>query len=279
MVTNELLNTFWITSAAISCIYLISTTKNKEFILFMTWLTASIILGIWTKVSIVLIAPTIFITFVLMFFQKKIKRKFVVMGALIMLTLVSLFSFPILMRNQTIPNASNVVNMVAKKEYTLRTLDFYFRLDWIPKIDMYNTQYYSLLGAAWNSFWTDGHNAITPFIKFHKKSFVLWSLGFLLLPLAILGLINFSRKNKQYVHIINSIGLTMIFVYIWSNLNGHYSGLRLTYEMGIVIPYAFGITKASENKKLKWPILLLLFIQFCTMVSFYWILPWWHVTK
>jgi len=144
---------------------------------------------------------------------------------------------------------------------------------------MYNTQYYSLLGGAWNSFWTDGHNAITPFVKFHKKSFILWSLGFILLPISLYGLKLILKKEKKIWLILTLIGVEMLVVYAYYNLNSHYSAARLTYEMGIVVPYAFGIASASENKKLKLPILFLLLIQFFIMVSFFWIQQWWHVTK
>lgn len=279
MVTNELLNTFWIISTAISCIYLISARKNREFLPYLLWLTISVIFGVWTKVSIILISPTVLTAFILVFLQKKIDRKILIGSILIMGLSISLLSLPILLRSQTVPNASNVVNMITTKKYVFKPLEYYVRLDWIWRTDMYNTQYYSLLGAAWNSFWTDGHNAITPFIKFHKKSFVLWSLGFLLLPLTIYGLAKLSKSQKIFAYILHILGLTMIFVYIWSNLNSHYSSARLTYEMGIVVPYAFGLASASKYKKIQLLILLLLTIQFVAMVSFYWILPWWHVTK
>jgi len=281
MVTNELLNTFWIISAAVSCIYIVSTKKNHEFYLFMVWLTISIILGVWTKVSIVLIIPTVIFTFILTFLNKRINFKTIVISIFIMIFLIGLLSWPIIMRSQTVPNGSNLINMVSTKEYVFRPLDYYFRLDWIPKVDMYNTQYYSMLGAAWNSFWTDGHNAITPFIKFHKKSFILWSFGFLLLPLTLYGLIKFSKSNRPVSCIVNITGLTMIFIYVWSNLGiySHYSSARLTYEMGIIVPYAFGIASAAQNRKLKDLLLMLLSVQFIVMISFFWILPWWHVTK
>jgi hypothetical protein len=161
-----------------------------------------------------------------------------------------------------------------------KNYDFFYRLDWIPKIDMYNAQYYSLIGGAWNSFWTDGHNAVTPFVKFHKKSFILWLEGFILLPIAIYGLMRLWRNKKIYALIAYTIGATMLFVYIYINRGEtHYSAVRLTYEMGIVLPYAFGIASAFQNKKLKPPIALLLAVQFIIMVSFFWIEPWWHVTK
>ena len=145
---------------------------------------------------------------------------------------------------------------------------------------MYTTQYYSLSGAAWNSFWSDGHNAITPFVTFHKKAFVLWILGFILLPLTLYGFKRISKKEKMYSLYMSIIGFTMLFMYVYYNYTSdHYSSARITYQMGIVLPYAFGISAAAENKRLRSILVMLLSIQFVTMVSFYWIEPWWHVTK
>ena len=68
--------------------------------------------------------------------------------------------------------------------------------------------------------------------------------------------------------------------YLLLNMVGnHYSAVRLTYQMGIVLPYAFGIAAAAKNKKLWLWITLLLSIQFIILISFFWILPWWFVTR
>ncbi|PIY69554.1 hypothetical protein COY90_00005, partial [Candidatus Roizmanbacteria bacterium CG_4_10_14_0_8_um_filter_39_9] len=76
------------------------------------------------------------------------------------------------------------------------------------------------------------------------------------------------------------IGVSMLGMYVLYNMmSSHYSAARLTYEMAIVVPYAFGIASAAMNKKLKIIIFLLLSIQFITLISFFWILPWWHVTR
>ncbi len=279
MISNELFNTFWIISSATACIYLISAKNNRQFVISLIWLTGSVIFGFWTKVTIFLILPTVICAILTVIFLKKIKLKNIIIGSIFAFFIIVGLAFPIIMRSQTTPNASNMVKMVVRN-YTFAKPDFYYRLDWIPKVDMYNTQYYSLLGAAWNSYWTDGHNAITPFIKFHKKSFILWLLGFILLPLSIFGLRKLWSDNKVYGILMIIMGITMFGAYIFMNLGaGHYSAARLTYEMGIVLPYAFGLASASQNKKLKVFLLILLSIQFIVMVSFFWILPWWHVTK
>jgi len=72
----------------------------------------------------------------------------------------------------------------------------------------------------------------------------------------------------------------MLGMYVYYNYSSdHYSSARLTYEMGIVLPYAFGITSAAGSKKIRYFITILLLIQFIIMVSFYWIEPWWQVTQ
>jgi len=278
MVTNELLSTFWIISAVASSISLVASKNKKQIILSSFWLALSLILGVWTKVSIIIILPTVFVAFIISLLKKTNWKVFLIAEITVVLLFLA-FATPVYIRGKGSAGPTDVVQMTTKIK-NMRPLEFYFRLDWIPKIDMYNTQYYSLLGGAWNSFWSDGQNAITPFIKFHKKAFILWSLGFVLLPICIYGLRLLWKKNKKFSTIIYSVGIVMLGMYvIYNNISGHYSAARLTYEMGIIVPYSFGIAGSSLNKKLKPLILILLTIQFITMVSFFWILPWWHVTK
>jgi len=69
------------------------------------------------------------------------------------------------------------------------------------------------------------------------------------------------------------------FYLVLNMASNHYSAVRLTYQMGIVLPYAFGIVSAAKNKKIYPFLLLLLVIQFIILLSFFWILPWWFVTQ
>jgi len=279
MLTNELLNTFWIISATVSTLYLVSSKNKKGIVLFSLWLVVSLILGVWTKISIITVLPTVVVAFILFLLNKKSDWKTFLITETIVVFLFIVFAAPVYIRGKGSSGPTDVGRMTSKIK-NMRPLDFYFRLDWIPRVDTYNTQYYSLLGGAWNSFWSDGHNAITPFVKFHKKAFVLWSLGFILLPICLYGLRLIWKVNEQATIIIYSIGAVMLGMYVvYNNISGHYSAARLTYEMGIVVPYSFGIAGASLNKKLKPLILILLTIQFIIMVSFFWILSWWHVTK
>lgn len=278
MITNELLNTFFIISAAVASLHLLYTKNKRDLIWNFLWLGVSLILGIWTKISIITILPTVAITTFIFLFRNKAKRSLVLISGFIIVVFFIAAATPIFLRGAQTKGPSNVTNTISSIKAT-RTLDFYFRLDWIPKVDMYNTQYYSMLGAAWNSFWSDGHNVITPFVTFHKKAFILWSLGFILLPLSLYGLVKLWGKNRNTALIINIIGATMLGMYVLYNLGNHYSAARLTYEMAIVVPYAFGIAGAAHSKKIKILLFVLLSVQFITLLSFYWILPWWHVTK
>lgn len=278
MITNELLSTLWILSALVAGIYVITEENKKKITKYLLWMFASIVLGWWTKVSIVLIIPSMLMVLALFIHKYKKDKKLLTIFALLFMISV-LFSLPSLLRIRNISYVSNLQD-VEKLVENKRPLDFYYRLDWIPKVDMYTTQYYSLSGAAWNSFWSDGHNAITPFVEFHKKAFILWTLGFVLFPLSLYGLYRSWSKSKRISLYMIIIGTTMLGMYIYYNYSSdHYSSARLTYQMGIVLPYAFGIASAMGNKKLKYIIVIILSIQFLIMVSFYWIQPWWHVTR
>lgn len=279
MVTNELLNTFWIITAVVSAIYFLTAKTGKSQTVCAIWIAVCLVLGVWTKVSIITALPTLAVAFIIAIFQKRIPTKRLVITGLLVFIAFGLAYAPIYIRASTSIGPSNLLSTVSKVN-TFNSLNFYIRLDWIPKVDMYTTQYYSFLGGAWNSFWTDGQNAITPFVPFHKKSFVLWSLGFILLPICIYGLVKQWKKNKNLSIVINTLGFSMLAMYfVYNNMSSHYSAVRLTYEMAIVLPYAFGIAGAAEGKRMRTIICILLAIQFIILVSFYWIAPWWHVTR
>ncbi|MBI3366187.1 hypothetical protein HY041_00990 [Candidatus Roizmanbacteria bacterium] len=279
MITNELLNTFWIISSLVASIYLLSAKEKKIFFLYSIWLAVSLSLGLWTKMTIVTVAPILMLAYLQIFLNKFIKRKMILISVISVTSFVIIMSIPVLLRARSAASPSDITRQVTKKLY-FNSPEFYYRLDWIPKVDMYTTQYYSLLGGAWNSFWSDGHNAITPFVKFHKKAFILWTLGFFLLPLSITGLIKMWKTNRLYAPIMYVTGIGMFLIYIYDNLAAnHYSAVRLTYEMGIVVPYVFGLANISQNKIAKTILFVLIAIQFVTMISFFWIQSWWHVTK
>jgi len=280
MITNELLSTFFIISAAVASLYLLYAKNKKQLVQYSLWLALSLVLGIWTKISIITILPAVAVAVIIFFIKHKPKRSLILILGLATIILFAAAAAPVFLRGAQSKGPSNVVQTVSNIKQAPRDPSFYYRLDWIPKVDMYTTQYYSMLGGAWNSFFNDGHNVITPFIAFHKKAFILWSLGFLLLPLSLYGLWKLWKKNKEVSLVVNTIGVSMLVMYVLYNMmSNHYSAARLTYEMAIVIPYAFGIAGTATNKKMKIFLLGLLSIQFITLISFYWILSWWNVTK
>jgi hypothetical protein len=274
-VTNEYLSTFWIISAIVSCIYIFYAKTNKEFFKAYVFLLLCLIFGVWTKISIITILPTIVIS---LFLSLKSIKKSLIFSALAIFVFGLAYT-PIYLRTVNFVAPSNILT-TATNFSKVPPLNYFFRLDWIPKVDMYTTQYYSMLGGAWNSFWSDGQNVITPFVPFHKKAFILWSLGFILLPLSLYGLWKHFKENKKITAIMTILGLSMLGFYVFYNIvSFHYSAARLTYQMAIVVPYAFGLAAAAQNKKLLKLIFLLLAVQFIVLVSFYWIAPWWHVTR
>lgn len=282
MVTNELLNTFWIISAIVALLFILSASSKRKRTLSIVWFIASLILGFWTKVSIITVFPTALLVFLILFTRKNHSKTKVLLLSILAGFIIFIGCLPILLRGSGPQGGEHATNLtyVLKSPVAQRPLNFYYRLDWLTKLDIHNAHYYSLLGGAWNSFWTDGQNAITPFVLFHKKAFMLWIFGFMLFPLSIYGLTVLSKKNGQAGLIVNAYGLTALAFFIYFNTLGtHYSAIRLTYIMGIVICYAFGIAVASRNKTLRTLLLMLISIQFFTMLSFFWIESWWHVTR
>lgn len=274
-VTNEPLNTFWIISAVVSSIYIYYSKNKKEYLTSFFFLLISLIFGIWTKLSIITVIPTILVSLLLS--SKNVKQ--FLLSAFIAIAVFGLAYTPIYLRTAGSVSPSNIVTTSTNFRH-IPPLSFFLRMDWLTKLDMYNAQYYSFIGGGWNSFWTDGQNAITPFVPFHKKSFILWGLGFILLPLSLYGLFRQFKENKKVAIIMTVLGLSMLGFYVFYNIvSNHYSAVRLTYEMGIVLPYAFGLASASENKNVFKILLLLITIQFVTLLSFFWIQPWWFVTK
>jgi len=280
MVTNELFGTFWSISAAVAIVFLLTAKTNKQIVFYSLWIGMSLALGALTKISIITILPTIFVGYLIYLVRFPKKRSFLILAGIGTIIIFASAAIPILIRGAQSKGPSNVVQTVSGIKQASRDIFFYTRLDWIFKVDMYNTQYYSMLGGAWNSFWSDGHNAITPFVTFHKKALILWLLGFILLPISVYGLVRMWKHHKQSALVVYSVGSSMLAMYVLYNMmSNHYSAVRLTYEMPIVLAYAFGIAGAAEKRKMQIILLILLSIQFITLVSFYWILPWWHVTK
>jgi hypothetical protein len=280
MVTNELLNTFWIISAHVALVFLLKEKKFRKILYIYVWFTVSVVLGMWTKFSIILILPASIFTLLYVIKTNPGKRIKYCILTLAFLVLASVFSYPVVQRTQQVTYIKNLKKTETFFKKDIHPPDFYYRLDWIWKADMYRTQYYSFIGAAWNSFWSDGHNAVTPFVKFHKKAFILWVLGFILTPISLYGYFIMYKKQRVYMLFMVLTGLVMLGMYgIYNSTTAHYSAARLTYEMGIVLPYAFGITAAAQKKLILKLLLVLLTIQFVVMYSFFWIEPWWHVAK
>ena len=75
MITNELLNTFWIIASFVICLFIIEDKKQEKLTEYLILLNIVLTLGYWTKISILLIFPTVFLTFLIVFFNKKSNKK------------------------------------------------------------------------------------------------------------------------------------------------------------------------------------------------------------
>ncbi|MCR4326892.1 MAG: glycosyltransferase family 39 protein [Candidatus Roizmanbacteria bacterium] len=279
MATNELLNATFICAVIVASIFIAYAKTKRELLRAMLFTNIFLALGFYTKVSIFTAIPAYVTALIIQAANgKKLypTKKFIAITLLGIILLIAII-VPIFIRTpEHSPN--NPLNVASTP--IRRNLYFFTRIDWIWKVDMFTTQYYSFLGGSWNSFWQDGHNAITPFVSFHKKVLVLWSLGFVLLPLSIYGLIHFWHKHNRAAMVVFAYAVTALGIYLLFNLRGnHYSAVRLTYIMPIALVYAFGIAGAASNTKLRWILLALLLIQYSVMVSHFWIQPWWHVTS
>ncbi|MCR4329316.1 MAG: glycosyltransferase family 39 protein [Candidatus Roizmanbacteria bacterium] len=279
MVTNEFLNALLITASFTTALYIAHAKSKQDFWrLLMLWIVITT-LGFYTKISIFTAIPSLVVALFIQARDKKpmySMKKFIVF-CILSISFVCAIAYPIYLRTPK-NSPTNVANVASIK--SRRPLSFYYRMDWLGRVDMFNAQYYSFIGGSWNSFWQDGHNAITPFVSFHKKVLVLWSLGFILFPLSLYGWHVLWKKHRTAALVIGSYGVTALVIYTLFNTRGsHYSAVRLTYVMPIAIVYAFGIAGAATHKKLRWLLTVLLFIQYAVMVSHFWIQPWWHVTR
>jgi len=282
MYGNELLNTFFIISTLVACLFVISSKTKRQIVQSLGTFTFFFILGMWTKVSIITTFLPFIFSIYLLIRRNKTLFVFVLKSVFFVVFLITLFSLPILFRVSSTKSQSNII-LVATRDTKRQPIEFFYRMDWIWNVDISKTQYYSLWGGAWNSFWTDGQNVVTPFVELNKKSLTLWILGFALFPLCVYGY--FAKDEnavdlQKYRRVFVLIAITNLAFYIFFNYQTyHYSAVRLTYEMGIVLSYAYGIAAASRNKKVRLIIVLLLLFQFITMFTTYWINPTWHLAK
>jgi hypothetical protein len=162
-----------------------------------------------------------------------------------------------------------------------RNLQFFTRLDWIPKVDIYEARNYSFLGGLWNTFWHDGESSITPVVTFHKKAFGLWALGFPLFVVSLLGLFRIFKKDKSSGIILYFyLAVALVSLVQYSIFLPYNFVLKSFYAFGLIVPYTLGLSEFSKMGKWQYRLtVLLLLVQFCLMISYFWIQPWWHVAK
>ena len=280
-ITNEFMSGMWIVLSLFLIINIPKFNKQKELFKQIILTSMVITLGFYTKYTSLSLIPILILA---IFLNRHIsisqKIKSTVLSSAFILLLIS----PILFRNNSLYGKPLVMApdiAVMGGEGAKRDLVFFTRLDWIYKTDIFNARKYSFSGGLWNTFWHDGEYSTVPVVPFHKKALGLWLLGFPLLIMSFIGLIKILKNNKATGIILFSYLFIALASLVQYSIYIPYDYvLKAFYAFGIIVPYVLGLSEFSKIGKWQYRFaLLILFIQFCLMISYFWIQPWWHVAK
>ncbi len=280
-ITNEFMSGMWIVLSLFLILNIPKLIKPRDFFKQIFFSTLVIALGFYTKYTSLSLIPILILAIFLnrnISLTQKIKTIFL-SGAFILL-LIS----PILIRNNSLygkplvmaPDIATMGGEGAKRDFV-----FFTRLDWIFKADIFNARKYSFSGGLWNTLWHDGEYSTVPVVPFHKKAFSLWLLGFPLLIMSFIGLIKLLIIDKVTGLILFSYLFIALASLVQYSIYIPYDYvLKAFYTFGVIVPYALGLSEFSKFGKWHFRVILLLLVfQFCLMVSYFWIQPWWHVAK
>lgn len=278
LITNELLEAT-ITIVSLGLLLQLSSPKEKLDRVIKILLPI-LTLGFYTKYTTLILLPLIPIALFL-------RTNSVVQTLKVTVPIIFVFLFsisPILYSNITHYHKPLVLAIDFFDFSTFRKVDknlfFFTRLDWISRLDIFTARDYSFLGGLWNTFWQDGERVITPVVHFHKKAFILWLLGFPLLGLSFLGLCRHYESNYRSATILFSYVILAIISLVKYNLDLPFNFVvKSFYAFGLVFPYSIGLANAANSISKTRLITILLLIQFTTMLSYFWIQPWWHNVK
>jgi len=267
MISNEFLNDLFLGSALL---YMVIAPSSIINILLLT-------LGFYTKYTIFTLGPAYFVAL----WQARGKNisLMILYGSLFVLTIS-----PIILRNiyhYKVPLAMAESFFPFPPGREARDLGFFTNLAWITKRDMFQAHHYSFIGGTWNTFWHDGYQTTIPVVAFHKMAFGLWLLGFPLTIIAILGWTKLKMSKPKIFNVMMTYLGSGIIAYILYNYHLPYpSELKAFFVSGLPVVYVLGMVGAYQAyPKARYFILALLTIQFCLMLSYFWIQPWWHVAK
>jgi len=280
-ISNEYLSGMWI---VITFFIILKIPKIKDSVLLIKQILLAsfvIALGFYTKYTSLTLFPILLLAIVLnqhFSITQKIKNSLV--AGVFIFILIS----PITFRNTELYGkpfilAEDIQNIWDKNK--TRDLPFFIRLDWIPKVDIFSAREYSFTGGLWNTFWHDGNHSASPVVSFHKKAFGLWALGFPLSIMSLWGLFQiFKKKKTEAILLFSYLVVALASLVKYSLLAPHSNSFKAFYAMGIIVPYALGLSAFSKTGKWQYRLnAFLLLVQFATMVSYFWIQPWWHLVK
>lgn len=280
-ISNELMSGMWIVLSLFLILKILQITDSKKYLKQIILSALIISIGFYTKYTALTLLPILFLAiFLNPHFSLLQKFKNSIISGTVVLLLIS----PVLVRNYNLQGKLFLLApdfTVMEGKGAQRNLQFFTRLDWVYKADIYSARNYSFLGGLWNTYWHDGEHSITPVVTFHKKALGLWLLGFPLLLMSFIGLISLLKKDKRSGIVIFTYLLVALVSLIQYSIYLPYDYvLKAFYAFGIVVPYTLGLSEFSKMGKWQYRFtVLILLIQFCLMLSYFWIQPWWHVVK
>jgi hypothetical protein len=279
LITNEYMSDVLVMLSILVCLFLAKAPEKQRDTIVWVWLGIAV-LGFYTKYTMLTTIPTFAVA---VWLSKPDWRKFLSTGILIG-TIFLLACSPILIRNMVnyhSPLALADQFYPVNPNRTKRDLAFFTNMSWITSTDIFQARNYSWIGGTWDSFWHDGYQVVTPVVSFHRKAFVLWLLGFFLTPLSIYGIVLLWRKQRKVALTLLTYLASAIIAYIGYSLHLPYpTELKAFFMGGIPIVYLVGLAAAYVyDPRTRATIFILLILQWATMLSYFWIMPWWHVAK
>lgn len=280
-ISNEYLSGMWIILSLFLILKIPKINDAKHFRKQIIYSFLAIVLGFYTKYTALSLVPIVLLAILLnpnFSFTTKLKNG--IIAGILSLVLIS----PILVRNYSLYGKP----LVVAQDFTImaggaakRNLQFFTRLDWIYKADIFNAREYSFTGGLWNTLWHDAEHSISPVVTFHKKAFGLWLLGFPLLFMSLMGLVKILKKEKARGILLFSYLFIAFASLVQYNIFVQCAcSVKAFYALGLIVPYVLGVSEFSKTGKWQYRFtVLILLIQFCLMVSYFWIQPWWHVAK
>ncbi|EKD80401.1 MAG: hypothetical protein ACD_40C00113G0002 [uncultured bacterium] len=283
MVSNEFLNDAFV-GLSVLWLCLLPAAKRSDQRLYVGIALLLFVIGFYTKYTMLTILPTYGAALWLMGLGKENGWKQFVVWGVVSAAIGLAVTSPIYLRNLAhyrTPLAMADQFFPIENGRVPRTWRFYVDVSWIPKVDLFQAQHYSLSGGTWNSFWHEGYQATVPVVAFHKKAFGLWLLGFPLTVLALVGFWQLKKRRPKVFGVAVTYLITSITAYAWYNYQLPYpSETKAFFLSGLPAIYALALGACYlYTPKTRAYLGLMLTLQLILMFSYFWMQSWWHVAR